>query len=248
LERGLSVLVAINERSPASLSHLVEATGLPKATVIRILHTLRSQGYVELAEPRGYRPLPRVRQLSRALDHEDAGLQSVRRILSDFAQVVKWPAEFLVREGAVMVIEVSNRNIAPIGLRRFEDRRFPLLTSASGVALLAWSEPRTRQEIIRSVVTQMKVTNPSHLVKAAHDQIAAALKRGYAVHDYDAPIQGTRAIAVPVFRSDLPIAALALIFLREAVASTQLQASLVPRLWDTAREIGRQDLVGWGPQ
>lgn len=240
LERGLAVLVAVNEYSPASLSRLVEMTGLPKATVVRVLHTLRAEGYVELAPQMGYRPLPRVRQLSSSLDRESAAAQAVRRLLNDFAQVVKWPAEFLAREGAAMVIEVSNRNIAPIVLKRFEHSRFPLLNSASGIALLAWSKPKVREDIIRTAVAQLKIGDPAQLVKSAREEIAAALKRGYAVHDYDAPIEGTRAISVPVFSKEEPIAALALIVLRDAVTPEQVDTFLLPRLRDVSHQIGRQ--------
>ncbi|MGE3159998.1 MAG: helix-turn-helix domain-containing protein, partial [Xanthobacteraceae bacterium] len=78
LERGLSVLAAINEFAPASLSILVDATGLPKATVVRLLHTLREAGYVEHAENAGYRLLPRVRNLFSSIDRESAPTQTIR--------------------------------------------------------------------------------------------------------------------------------------------------------------------------
>ncbi len=236
--RGLSVLVALNENSPVTLAHLVEITGLPKATAVRILHTLRAQGYVELGD-NGYRPLPRVRLLSSALDRESAPTQFIQRLLNDFAQIVKWPAEFLLRDGASMAIEVSNRHVAPIGLKKFEYTRFPLLNSAAGIALLAWAVARDREEIIRTVATQSKRGSTDEAARSARAEIDVARKRHYAQHDYEAPIEGTRAISVPVLWKETPIGAVSLIFIRDAVTPEQLKTVLLPQLWRIATEIGQ---------
>ena len=240
LERGLSLLAAINESGPASLAALVDATGLPKATVVRLLHTLRHAGYIERAENAGYRLSPRVRDLFSSIDRESAPTLIIRRMLNDFAAVVKWPAEFLVREGATMVIEVSNRDSAPINLRRFEHVRFPLLHSASGIALLAWSKPRQREDIIRSALMQEKPSDRGDVAKATRRHISETLARGYGVQDYNTPIEGTRAIAVPVFSGDTAVAAMALIFLRDALPQSQVDTVLVPKLKEIANNIGFQ--------
>jgi IclR family mhp operon transcriptional activator len=151
--------------------------------------------------------------------------------------VVKWPAEFMVREGATMVIEVSNRDGAPINLRRFEHIRFPLLSSASGIALLAWSKPRQREEIVRTALLQEKVSERDAVVKTARREIAETLARGYAVHDYNTPIEGTRAISVPVYSGDTAVAAMVLIYLRDALPQAQVDNVLVPRLREVAGKI-----------
>ena len=240
LERGLATLSAVNEFAPASLSRLVDVTGLPKATVVRILHTLRAAGYVELAENAGYRLLPRVRDLFSSVDRDSAPTQIIRRLLNDFSTVVKWPAEFMVREGTTMVIEVSNRDSAPITLKRFEHIRFPLLNSASGIAILAWSRPRQREEILRNALAQTKAAERMPIAKVVRQEIAAAVERGFAVRDYDTPIEGTRAIAVPVISGEVAVAALALIYLRDAVPQNQVDNVLVPRLRDLSSEIGNR--------
>lgn len=236
LERGLSLLAAINELSPASLAMLVDATGIPKATVVRLLHTLRQAGYVERAEE-GYRLLPRIRELFSSVNRDSAPGQVIRRMLNDFAAIVKWPTEFMIREGATMVIEVSNRDTAPINLRRFEQTRFPLLHSASGIALLAWSKPRRREEIIRAALLQEKASERPTIIKATRRKLVEALERGYGVQDYDTPIQGTRAIAVPVFEDDVPVAGMALIYLRDVLPQNQIDNVLLPQLREMANKV-----------
>lgn len=246
LERGLSLIAAINELSPASLSVLVDATGLPKATIVRLLHTLRAAGYVERAENKGYRLLPKVRDLFSSVDRESLPTLGIRRMLNDFASVVKWPAELMVREGATMVIEVSNRDSAPINLRRFEHIRFPLLHSASGIALLAWSKPRQREDIIRTALMQEKPSERNDVAKLTRRRIADALSRGYGVQDYNTPIEGTRAISVPVFSGDAAVAAVALIFLRDALPQSQVDTVLIPKLKEIAGSIGLQYMTPLG--
>jgi IclR family mhp operon transcriptional activator len=161
-------------------------------------------------------------------------------MLNDFATIVKWPAEFMVREGATMVIEVSNRDSAPINLRRFEHVRFPILHSASGIALLAWSKPRQREDIIRSALMQEKASERGNVAKATQRRISEALARGYGMQDYNTPIEGTRAISVPVFSDDTAVAAMALIYLRDALPESQVDTVLVPKLKEIAHSIGLQ--------
>ena len=182
------------------------------------------------------------RDLFSSLDRDNAPSQIIRRRLNDFATVVKWPAEFMVREGTTMLIEVSNRDIAPISLKRFEHIRFPLLNSASGIALLAWSKPRAREDLLRSALAQGKAGDSVNTAKAVREQISSALRRGYAMRDYDTPIEGTRAISVPVFSGDKPVAAIAMIFLRDTVLQNQVDSFLVPALRSLAHEIGREYL------
>jgi IclR family mhp operon transcriptional activator len=190
--------------------------------------------------------LPRVRDLFNSLDRENAPTQAIRRLLNDFSTVVKWPAEFMVREGATMVIKVSNRDIAPISLKRFEHIRFPLLNSASGIALLAWSKPRMREDILRAAMAQTRSGDSSNASKHTREQIASALRRGYAMRDYDTPIEGTRAISVPVFSNSAPVAAVVMIYLRDAVLQSQVDTFFVPRLRALAHEIGRSYVVAKG--
>lgn len=54
LERGLDVLIEVQTRKAASLHELHQATGLPKATLLRMLVTLGQKG-LGLAASGGWR-------------------------------------------------------------------------------------------------------------------------------------------------------------------------------------------------
>ncbi|MEH6473768.1 MAG: helix-turn-helix domain-containing protein, partial [Halopseudomonas sp.] len=197
LVRGLNVLVAVNENTPATVTQIVAGTGLPKATVIRLLKTLKAEGYIDNdPEAGGYKPLPKVRLLASPMIAENSFAISARRFLNDFAQVVKWPADILMPEGASMVVQASNRDTAPIQIKRFEQARFAIFSSASGLAYLSAASPQNRQHLINAIVTlKGGGDEATQQAEEVFREIESIRQRGYAVADYHAPIEGTRAVA-----------------------------------------------------
>lgn len=244
LGRGLAVLVSLNELLPATVTRLVAATGLPKPTLLRILSTLVAQGYA-IKQPvksgGGYAPTPKVRRLSSAFAHGSALMQVAQPLLSDLAQMVKWPTDLLVRDGLSMLIEASNRPVAPITLRQFEQRRFPMLSSAAGQIYLAHLEESERIGLVTAALSLNETVDSTHLLaEQVYRWIDEARNRGYGIRDYDAPIQGTRAFSVPVSVDGQPIAALTMITLGDAVHPEHLTSHLIPTLQATAAKIAHE--------
>src|SRR5262245_56215136 len=70
--RALAVLEARNRRPNTPLRVLHADTGLPKATLVRLLRALRAAGYVEqVSSVLGYRVTARVGQLSAGVRFRD---------------------------------------------------------------------------------------------------------------------------------------------------------------------------------
>ncbi|HSM19217.1 MAG TPA: helix-turn-helix domain-containing protein, partial [Hyphomicrobiales bacterium] len=87
LARGLAVLELLNEKPLATVSQIVAATGFPKASVIRILATLRLEGFIDLNDGgAGFRVLPKARLLSSALAIQDPAVGAIEHLLGDFSQ------------------------------------------------------------------------------------------------------------------------------------------------------------------
>ncbi len=239
LVRGLNVLVAVNENTPATVTQLVSTTRLPKATVIRLLKTLKNEGYIDLDPVAGgYKPLPKVRLLASPMITENSFALSARNYLNDFSQVVKWPSDILMPEGSSMVVQASNRDTAPIFLKRFEQARFAILNSASGLAYLSAASAHKRQELINVAAgLNRSGAEATQLAEQTYQKIEACKQRGYAVADYHAPIEGTRAIAIPLMCNKEAFGALAMLFLKDAVSDEQLNNFLLPQLQEAANEI-----------
>lgn len=248
LARGLNVLLALNEFNPATVTQVVGATGLAKATVIRLLQTLRSQGYIDQDKNSGgYKLLPKVRLLASSMLMSNTFSLAIKRYLSEFAQQVKWPSDFLMPEGSAMTLQVTSRNVAPITLKRFDQTRFPLLRSASGQAYLSVLPGAERQRTIATLSAAEGEGQPENLARHTEQQALVARQQGYATAYYNTPLDGICVFAMPVVVNDRPIGALAILLLHEAVTEHQLEDSLLPRLREAATEVGKLYMLHGGP-
>lgn len=234
LGRGLRLLTALNDLETATIAGLVAETGLAKPTTIRLLKTLVAEGYASQdPDTLTYAVTPRVSSLSRALVGRNQADEAMQAALDDLADDLKWPTEFLVPEGDSMVIRLNNRERAPIRLRLFERRRFPLLESASGFAHLAdLSEARRERVLARLDLT------PSQ-AEAVATEVARVTSQGYAVRRFPALAANMRVVAVAVPGG---VGALSLVHFDDVVTIPMMENALVPRLRETAASIA--ELLG----
>ncbi|MGE5148378.1 MAG: helix-turn-helix domain-containing protein [Candidatus Eiseniibacteriota bacterium] len=241
LVRGLDLLAALNERNPSTVTELTEATGLPKATVIRLLKTLCAEGYVarELAGE-GYRLTPHVRRLSRALNRENALFHAARPVLYELVQRTLWPLQVLIAEGESMLIEVGTRQVAPLTIRGLDTTRFPILGSASGHVLLAWMAEAERAELLQRIA---RTSEPQAALAqdgaAIAREIALTRKRGYSARIWTAITNRLNIVAVPILAGERAVAALCLECLADAVGDDELERRFLPLLNDGAAAIAR---------
>lgn len=229
LARGLRVLVALNDLETATITGLVAETGLAKPTVIRLLRTLLDEGYAERdADASTYTVTPKVASLSRALIGRNQTEDVIQSILDALADDLKWPTEYLVRDGNMMVIQSNNRERAHIRLKLFERRRFPFLQSAAGVAHLASLPEAERTKWIERLVPEAKER------PAAFDKVGQAVEKGYAYRSVKelAPHMCVMAVAVPGSGG-----ALSLLYFDDVVSETILLDRMLPRLKQAAEDV-----------
>jgi IclR family mhp operon transcriptional activator len=229
LGRGLRLLTALNDLETATVAGLVVETGLAKPTAIRLLKTLVAEGYAA-QDPATltYSVTPKVSSLSRALVGRNATDDAIQGRLDALADELKWPTEFLVPEGDSMVIRLNNRERAPIRLRLFERRRFPLLESASGFAHLADLPPDRRLDrLLRLGVSEARLPE----VLARVEEVARA---GFALRRFPALAENMRVVSVSVPGG---IGALSLVHFDDVVAMPVLSEIIVPRLRAAGDEI-----------
>lgn len=237
LVRGLKVLAAANGLGAPTIAELVRAANLPKATVVRLVQTLAHEGYLEdrassSSGGQGYRVTAKVRDLSRALTGRTPAAQLAQPLLDELARRVKWPSEFFLAEGDSVVIEVSNREAAPIKVALFEKRRFPVTGSATGIAYLSALALEAGEAVIVQVCGGDRMAAAACLAAVAEARV-----RGYATWDYPALAPGLRMASVPVV-ADRPVGGLSLIHFRELVPTDLLEGFLLPELREVAARIG----------
>lgn len=153
VRRSFALLEALSHRRTSTLAALTGETGLPRPTVVRLLHTLIALGYAaRVSREQGYRLTDRVLGLSesiRFVDHlVDAAMPHMRR----FTEEHGWPLYLAtLGQGAITI----RHSTAPDSPMAFEgaglNLRRPVLISALGRAWLAFCPEEERRAILRDI-------------------------------------------------------------------------------------------------
>lgn len=148
LARGLDVLRLLQTSGGLSLADLHRQTGIPKASLLRILKTLMENGaaWQRMAD-NAYVPSFAHSELARQMDREQELVEAASPVLAMLSTRVKWPSVLAVpRLTHMEVIEtnasrayIDNIPLGPVGFR------VNMLRSASGRAFLGFCEDAVRE-------------------------------------------------------------------------------------------------------
>ena len=117
LERGLRVLLALQDRPISSLHELYEKTGISKPALLRILQTLETSGFVARRLADGhYRISSNVTNLVRKRDQYEAVAEAAAPVLDRLCQRVSWPSDLMVPAGDHMEVRESSRVRTPFSI------------------------------------------------------------------------------------------------------------------------------------
>jgi len=249
LERGLDVLLEIQRSRAASLRELHLSTGLPKATLLRMLLTLSKHGLVwqRLADG-AFLPS----RLHKAVDwHADANetlAELASPHLAELSRRIAWPSVLAVpRLDHVEIIEtnsamnrIDSAMLGPIGLK------LSYIHTATGRAYLAACGTIERAAIINRI----KPVGASTSSVAALERIVAQTRaRGYSERDPPHPwpdrnrqevvTDGRRSIAVPVMVHGHAVAAINITWPGHRMQLKDVIAQHLATLQATAAAIGR---------
>jgi IclR family transcriptional regulator, mhp operon transcriptional activator len=223
LSRGLEVLRVVNEERESSVGSLHRATGLDKATIVRMLETLEHEGYVLRDADRAlYAPTGRAVLLSQGYDQHLWVGSLAEPVMRAFRRDVGWPSDIGVFDRDAMVVAQTTREPGVMGFSRRPGFRFPVLMTSLGRAYLAFCDGPARDRIIAALAA---VPGPSTDL-ARHPRILSKLiaetrERGYAVMDdrYSREVFDNKvwALGVPVRNEHQVFASINLTILRSAV-------------------------------
>ena len=108
------MLEALNQRQVSKLESLAAATGLPKATVNRMLGLLTRAGYARrLPMRRGYTLDDGVLRLSRGYRVEEAIVKAAIGVMTTFTTRYKWPLAIGTRDGNAMRVREVTVGMSP---------------------------------------------------------------------------------------------------------------------------------------
>ncbi|WP_299951170.1 DNA-binding transcriptional regulator [uncultured Ruegeria sp.] len=220
VERTLSVLQAMNEGNLSRISDLQDKTGLPSATVVRIIETLVSLGYVQNHGRRiGYTLTEKVLELSSGFHGLPLILESAKSVLLDLTEAIRWPAAMATLDNVSMVVRLSTIPESPLAHTHSTlQKRLELLVRAHGRAYLAHCPDEERHSLYRKLIEQEVTQLDLPELDARMRPILSHVRHlGYAERDHEIDPQ-TTTVAMPVFFSGRLSATIGVTFFRGARA------------------------------
>ncbi len=197
LEKSIQILTLIAESPKLQVAEIARRLGLPRSTAYRYIAALRSHHLVEEAlDGPGYRLGTKILELAATMS---------RRPVRDVAIPY---LERIARETGETTILCGLRERQGACLEKFDGHHalrvsyeigdtYPLHTSATGKAILAYLNPDERRSIVKgglAKLTETTITDPNELDR----EMAKIRTDGFSESSGEA-IAGTRGIAAPIF-------------------------------------------------
>jgi IclR family mhp operon transcriptional activator len=203
LRKGLALLRCLNHADAQTVAQLTRTSRLPRTTVLRLLETLREEGYlVRDTGDRRYRLTEQVASLSEGFEPSSRLCKVAAPHVRALGAELLWPMFVATLAGDRMVWRYTTEPASPMGLRRYGTGfRIPLCHSASGWVQLAFSSPARRDGLLVNLPVPPALADPNAL--------AQVRRQGYATYSR-ASQHDEGALAVPIVRGDSAVATLAI--------------------------------------
>lgn len=240
--RALEILSLLNQDRSKSLADLHEATDLPKPTLIRLLETLSSAGYVTSSRRGEYRVTHFVQRLSAGYYATPLIVEATRPDALELTHKFKWPISIAVFDNDAMMVVYSTMPESPISPGRLQlFSRYRMLTRAHGKAFLAFCSKEQQQLIVSSLLKSkdpedMLANSPSNIAKI----ISNTRRLGYALRDTRVEPKISNTIAVPLIARDEPVGSVALTYFSSAMTATEVAKRYASELHNAAKSMARR--------
>lgn len=238
LGRGLVVLSVFAQHArEVTMSQISLETGISRAAVRRVLHTLTTLGYVG-EQGRGYVLLPRVLGLGGAYVASSSMTAAAQPVLDGLRDQVLESCSLGVLDGddLLYVARAETVRIMSIGLR--PGTRLPAYCTSMGRVLLAALPADTLQAYLERTTLRPRTERTVSQAPALLDVLARTRREGMCLTDQELEI-GLRSIAVPVrnLRGEV-IAALNIGAQAGRVSLQTMQMQLLEPLKQAAQRLG----------
>ncbi|MDT4815383.1 beta-ketoadipate pathway transcriptional regulator [compost metagenome] len=247
LRRGLEVLRTLDGARAATFSELQAKTGLPKATLARVLKTLREAGWIRHhAESGRYMPAPEATASRTASVWHSRLSELAAEPRAALQRRVAWPTDLGVRDGAAMlsVDGPYERNSIAANFRVLGSRP-SMLRSSLGRCYLSFCPEAERQEILAALrhsrdEADRAALHPDELKR----MIEQVRRHGYATRNashtsLDSP-ERFGALAVPILHNDHAIACICVVWILPIASERQIVETCLEPLQRAALAIGEK--------
>lgn len=237
--RALDVLRTVNKLRIASVTAIHEETGFPKPSIVRMLETLRAEGYVARDNLcGGYRVTSRVQKLYSGYQGISQVIEVARPLVIDLTQRLKWPIGIGVIDGDAIAIKFWTGVISPwahtttvLGLRP------DLLTSAMGRAYLAFCPSEERDGHLRRLRADPERGFGEEDEAGFRALLEQVRRAGYATRDPRTKPLRTTTLAVPIRDGGVVEALVSISFFTTAVPRDKIDERIAGPLRSTTDKI-----------
>ena len=251
LDRGLEVLLTLSSAGPATLHELYSTTGIPKASLLRILLTLqnRSMAWRRIGDGRyyaGQRLAGRARYRSQTAQIVEAASP----VLDELCARIGWPSDLAVPRRDYIEICETNRPRAPIHLNReLLGHKVPMLLTAHGRAYLAACGDAEREGVLARLRSSRRRGNElahhhawvERIIEETRAQGYGTRDHGFGGHSYKPKREyhdGLLAIAAPVFVRSRVVGTINILWVERVASVKQMAARHLRDLRAAAGRIG----------
>jgi IclR family mhp operon transcriptional activator len=245
LERGLSVLKALERVDGIALRDLHRETKLPKPTLLRILSTLEENGYARRRITDGsWRRSARRSETPQSLLHDHL-LDVGGEVLDDLCSRIVWPSDLAVyHRGMMHILETTRKKTPYVVNMTGIGYRVPMLQTGLGRAWLAFCGETEREKILAEL---RRSENPFDRTAREPESVAAIVeetrRKGYGtrVPGFTLRADGedkTNGVAVPVMMRGRVIACVSLVWTIPALNEQTVVKRYLAKVQASASRIG----------
>lgn len=196
LDRAMDLLDALaRHQGPMRLADLARATGLHRATALRILTTLHQRDYVS-SDGTGYRMGVAFLPGAHAFLVSDTISKAAQPVLQELAAITGLTASYHVRSGLDRIVVARVEGTDPLRYQLPIGQRLPLFLGG-GKIIAAWMDADERRRLVDAVSpmrnAQGREITPAELM----EELDATRRRGYTI-TVDERAIGTAGASVPV--------------------------------------------------
>lgn len=202
VERALKIMEALNCEEAMGITALSRELGLNKATIYRLITTLRLQGYVEQIQGDKYKLTFKLFEMGSKIVNRLGVLKTAYPYLEELAAATKETVNIAALEGIHVYYLDRIESREPLRLGMDVGSRFPAHCTALGRVLLAYLEPNERNDLLCKAKNagqiQSYTSNTLTDIELIKQELDIIRKQGYAI-ETEQYLSGIRCIGAPIF-------------------------------------------------
>jgi len=199
ISKALTILELSGGEEPLSVAALMEATGLPRSTLMRIVGELLARQFLERADRGRYRPGLAVRSLAFSSNNDSAVTARARAELKRLVDATGETAHYAMYDAGASVYVDKVDGLHPVRSYTRIGGRSPSYATATGKALLAWQPAAEIKRVAHKAAAFNALTHVT--LEAIENDARLVRARGYAINRGEWR-EGVWGIAAPIFGPD----------------------------------------------